>query len=1006
MPDSAFKTELASLFLAEGELLEVPLNHRILLHDEKRVLWIEEGDLDIFVLAPKHSEIERVAAYRIISAEFLTGSFAFLHQFQKGQCIFSFPLNATDDYQVIGLANTPVKLRALSITGLHNYLLDHQLAKQELFKNMGLWVNALPSIFKKYRIHQFTHHLQIKSPTVLQIGETVAVPRFRYQDEHEAITWISIKRGSVHVLGIESINLLAGPTIYPISPLEWLQGTANNTHIEMFTEDYSSENYTKFWDGLLEFHGIIIKVAAYDISLQRQKEQKSSSQKKEKELEFLDVTLREMGTILAPQAITPEPPSKQPLIRACQLVGKAIQRSFVEPMSTKATNIEERIYEISVASAVPYRFVLLTPRWWQQDNGPLLGFLKNGHIKPISLLTTQPGHYLMVDPEKGITQKVDAQIAAKLTPKATMFYRAFPKKAKLVGQDIINFCIQGRVKDYWTILLIGLASILVSLLLPISNQLIFDEVIPFMDELSFVYIFAALIIMYASISLFAITREYTVLRVESYLSHDVEVALWERLFTLPTQFFRRYTIGNLIQRIFSIKEMRRIFSGQAVRVVINAVFSIVFLAAMLYYSPILTLVGISVVAAGLLVSIAGFLYSQKLELANQELKGQINGKVVQMIFGLSKIRTNGAENRIFASWAKDIIHSQRLRLRIGTASNIVRVTNSALELLKYLVIFITIIYLMQSHSNVGQAFAITIGSYLAFNAAFLSFSTGLADFSNILMEMVGVYPLWRRSKVILHEPPETSSEKVNPDILKGEVRIEHLSFRYDRLGSPIFTDISLNASPGEFIAIVGPSGCGKSTLMRLLIGFETPEQGAIYYDGKDLATLDLRAVRNQLGTILQNSMIIDGTIYDNITAGNLAVEAEVMNAAKMAGLTEDLKELPMGLQTPLTTGGLTLSGGQRQRVLLARAFLTKAAIMLWDEATNSLDNQSQDTVMRNLEKLDITRIVIAHRLSTIRNADRIYVMDQGKIIDKGTFKELASRPGMFTDMLALQTTQA
>lgn len=992
-------SELETLFIQEGELLELPVNHRILMHDEKRVLWVEEGDLDIYVLAPDSAETEVPSAFKIVPSEFLRGSFTFLLNVPKGKCMFPFPSNQG---KVIGLANGPVKLRALSRERLNEFLLEDQQSKQKFLKKMGWWVNNLPSVFKKYRLHLFDYHLKAKEPTILREGETVAIPRFRYQEDHDIITWIAISRGRVSVLGLQSISLNAGELIYPMSPSEWLKAEVNDTHIDMFTEEYDRNNYAKFWQGLLAFHHIVVEVVMHDLSELSRKEQAGTTLKKEKEGEFLDKTLREMAALLSSEKTLAQASSRQPLIHACQLVGNVIQRTFVEPLTSKAATVFERIYEIAVASGVHYRQVLLTSKWWESDNGPLVGLLAGKQVKPVALLKPVPGEYQLIDPEAGTVQRVNTSLAEEVSSKAYMFYRAFPNKIKLLAKDILHFCMHDRLRDYWIIFLIGFFSIVAGLFLPIANQLIFDEVIPFLDTVSFFHIFIGLVIMFASIFLFSITREYTVLRAESYLSHDVEVALWERVLTLPAKFFRNFTIGNLILRISSVQQMRRIISGEVIRVIIGTTFSFVYLLAMLYYSPILTLVGLSIVFLGLIISLGGFLYSQKLELANQEIKGQINGKVVQMIFGLSKIRTNGAENRIFASWAKDTLQSQRLRLRIGSASNLVRTTNNTLELLKYLIIFMIIMYLMQSESTTEQAFAITIGSYLAFNAAYVSFSTGIAEFSNTIMEMIGVYPLWQRSQVILHEPPETGTGRVKPDVLKGEVRIDQLSFRYDPLSPPIFTNLNLKVYPGEFIAIVGPSGCGKSTLLRLLVGFEIPEQGAIYYDGKDLANLDLRAVRTQLGTILQNSMIVDGTIYDNIVTGNLASEEQVLNAANMAGLHNDLKDLPMGLRTLLTTGGTTLSGGQRQRVLLARSFLSKASIMLWDEATNALDNQSQDEIMRNLEKLDITRIVIAHRLSTIRHADRIYVMDQGKFIDSGTYKELSSRPGMFADMLSRQ----
>ncbi|MBA3956861.1 MAG: NHLP bacteriocin export ABC transporter permease/ATPase subunit [Parachlamydiaceae bacterium] len=1000
MPKISPPSELMQLLLKEGEELVISVNQRIILHDVKKLLWLEEGELDITVLFPQSLNVEKFSSYAIISGEDLSGSFIFLHNFQINQCLFPFPL--INNCLVMGLPNSQVKLRALPIERIQTYILNHPSAKQELLHHMGRWINTLPSIFDQYRIHHFSHHLQMNVPTMLMQNQTIAVPRFRYQDEHEAITWITITQGSVNILGLEEIRLTASEEIFPLSPNEWLQSASNQTEINVFTNEYNSENYQKFWQGLFNFQRIVMQVAANEMATQNLKAHKTETVRTEKEQEFLDTVLREMGTVLSEEKAPPILPSTKPLIRACQMIGKTIQQTFVEPATGKAKNYAEQVYKISVASGVYCRNVLLTKYWWKQDHGPLLGFVNGKKEKPAALLTYIPGQYYLLDPTEGVSKKIDAPEADTLSPKAYMFYRSFPSKAILTGKEIFNFCLQGRIKDYWTVLLIGLFTIIISLFLPIANQLLFDEVIPYLDEVTYAHILIGLGIMYLSMALFSVTSAYAILRAESYLSHDVEVALWARMFSLPTQFFRRFTLGNLIQRITSIQEMRKIISGKVINIMINGGFSILFLAVMLYYSPILTLVGVIIMAIGLIVSLIGFYFSQSLELSYQELKGQINGKVIQMIFGLSKIRTNGVENRIFASWAKDTIQSQRLRLRIGSINNIVQVTNLTLDLLKYLIIFLVIIILMQAPSPGGQVFAITIGSFLAFNAAFLNVSSSISEFSITLMDMISIYPLWKRSKVIIQEHPETSLEKIKPDVFKGEVRIEHLSFRYDQQGALVNNDISLYADPGEFIAIVGPSGCGKSTIVRLLLGFETPEQGAIYFDGKDLATLDLRAVRRQMGTILQNSMIIDGTIFDNITAGDIASQEEVIWAAQLAGLTNDLKELPMGLNTLLTTGGMTLSGGQRQRLLVARAFLTKAPLMIWDEATNAFDNMSQSIVMQNLEKLDVTRIVIAHRLSTIKHADRIYVMDNGKIVDVGTFKDLSSRSGKFSELLALQ----
>lgn len=716
------------------------------------------------------------------------------------------------------------------------------------------------------------------------------------------------------------------------------------------------------------------------------------------ERDQLDATLKSMGAILTEKHALPIPQTHDHLLQACQIIGHKIDHSFLEStdLEKKPKKLDEHLVQIAKASEVYYRNVLMAKGWWKQDQGPLLGYYINN---PVALLPIIPGQYEMISPDIE-KQKIDEKIAEQFSPKGTMFYRSFPKKLKLAMSDVFNFCIKGRRHDLLTILFVSIFGVLLGLYVPFANQKIFDEVIPFIDKISFSQILIGLLVVFLSTSIFTLTRQYSILRAQSYLNHDLEAALWQRVLDLSPTFFRRYTIGNLIQRINSVSEIRRKVSAQVIGAIINGVFSVIFLAAMLYYSPILTLVGIGIVALGFIVTAIGFFVSQKLERQNQDLLGIINGKVIQIIFGLSKIRTNGIENRFFSFWAQNSIESQKLSYKIGNIRNCVNVANNLIQSLKFLVIFSMIIFLLQPGRF--EDYNLTLGTYLAFNAAFISFSIAIFELSNILMEMIVIYPMWQRSKVILHEPIEINKNKMDPGKLTGDIRVVQLSFRYSQ-NSPLVIDrISLEAAPGEFIAIVGPSGCGKSTLVRMLLGFEIPESGSVFYDNKDLANLNLKAVRSQMRVILQNSSIIDGTIRDNILGGNSANDADIILAVQKAGFEEDLKQMPMGLATMLTTGGLTLSGGQRQRLLIARALLIKAPILIWDEATNALDNKTQEIVFQNLEKLEMTRVVIAHRVSTIQRANRIYVMDKGRIIDSGTFAELSNREGLFREILNSQ----
>jgi ABC-type bacteriocin/lantibiotic exporter with double-glycine peptidase domain len=256
----------------------------------------------------------------------------------------------------------------------------------------------------------------------------------------------------------------------------------------------------------------------------------------------------------------------------------------------------------------------------------------------------------------------------------------------------------------------------------------------------------------------------------------------------------------------------------------------------------------------------------------------------------------------------------------------------------------------------------------------------------------------------LHGLPEVDAARADPGELSGAIDADRVSFRYSANGPLVLDDVSVRFRPGQFVAIVGPSGSGKSTLLRLLLGFAAPESGAILYDGQDLATLDLRVVRRQIGSVLQTSRLMSGDLFSNIAGASMVTFEDAREAARLAGLEEDLKQMPMGLRTPVTQSTGTLSGGQRQRVLIARAIVSRPRILLFDEATSALDNRTQALVSQSLERLAATRVVIAHRLSTIVNADRIYVLQAGRVVESGTYRELMQRRGLFAELARRQIT--
>jgi ABC-type bacteriocin/lantibiotic exporter with double-glycine peptidase domain len=366
--------------------------------------------------------------------------------------------------------------------------------------------------------------------------------------------------------------------------------------------------------------------------------------------------------------------------------------------------------------------------------------------------------------------------------------------------------------------------------------------------------------------------------------------------------------------------------------------------------------------------------------------------MVQLINAVPKLRVAGAEPRAFACWGRSYSRKQRLVERIQAIQDCLRMVNSVAPA------FATAISFGLALSGKG----IELGTILAFNLALGGFMQAIAELSDATGGLVSIATYWRRTRTILDAAPEVDSTKANPGRLTGRLAMDRVTFRYRQDGRLTLEDVSLHAEPGECIALVGPSGSGKSTILNLLIGFETPTSGAIRLDGHELRGLDPGAVRRQIGVVRQDSRLTSQSIFENIVCGSRFTLEEAWEAARAAGLAQDIEQMPMGMHTIVSEGGSNLSGGQRQRLLIARALVMKPRILLFDEATSALDNRTQQIVTESVRRLNATRVIVAHRLSTIRHADRIYVIEAGRVVQHGTFDELSRPPGVFERLMRRQ----
>jgi ATP-binding cassette subfamily C protein len=681
------------------------------------------------------------------------------------------------------------------------------------------------------------------------------------------------------------------------------------------------------------------------------------------------------------------------LYEACRLVGRAANIEITKPAAEVRANLSSNpLEDIINASYIRMRRVALKGEWWCQDNGPLLAYLAESE-RPVALLPQKSKSYLLCDPD-GTKIPVNRELAEKIMPFAYSFYRTLPAR-KIEVKDIIKFSWQGKTRrDTLTMILMGIVASLLGLAVPLATGRLIDTVIPEAERGQLVELTFILLVSMVAVTLFQLTRAVAQLRMEGRLDLDLQAAVWDRLLSLPAPFFRSYSVGDLAMRANSINAIRKILSGVTITTVLSGVFSSFNFFLLFYYSTSLALIALVLVIISVSVTVSFSFYQLRMQRELTAKQRDAAGLILQLIRGIAKFRVAGAEVRAFHLWSKAFSAVRRITFKTRDTANYVQIFNTVFPVSSTLIVFAFVGLMPRSSMSTGQ--------FLAFYSAFAAFIAAMLATSSAIVSTLGVIPLYESAKPILETLPEIESNKRHPGELTGKIEVSRVSFRYSEDTPLILDDISLTIKPGEFAAIVGSSGSGKSTLFRLLMGFEKPQSGAVYYDGQDISQLDVRAVRRQFGVVLQNSKLMTGDIFTNIVGTKKLSVNDALEAARMAGMEEDIKQMPMGIHTVVSEGGSTLSGGQRQRLLIARAIASRPRILFFDEATSALDNRTQSIVSRSLEQLRATRIVVAHRLSTIIKADRIYVLDQGRVVQVGTYDELMKQEGLFAELAKRQ----
>ena len=666
-------------------------------------------------------------------------------------------------------------------------------------------------------------------------------------------------------------------------------------------------------------------------------------------------------------------------------------RSAELPKNERLKTLEDQLEYLLRPHGVLYRNVELEKGWYRNASGPMVGKRKKDGA-PVVLLPWGFAGYAYRDPDTGKRIRLNRRTEALLETEALCFYKPLPQKALTVG-DLLLFSL-GQCTTWDMVLYVGsiMAASLLGLLSPKLTGLLFGQVLESGSTRVLLALASFMVCYSVSQTLYGVFQELVNSRITAKQSMGVQAAVMNRLMSLPVTFFRKYSSGEMQQRAEYIQSLCSVLLGTVGTACLSSVFSLVNLGQVFRYAPSLVVPSLCVTGASVAVTIASTFARMRLSREQMENAAKNSGMTLSMITGIQKIKLAGAEKRFFARWARFYAKEAALEYNPPTFLKMSGTITLAISTVGTLVLY-----------RAAVASGIGVADYYAFNAAYGNISAAFMAVSGIVTTIAGIRPTLDMAKPVMEAVPEAADDREIITDLRGGISLSNVYFRYSEDMPWVLQDLSLKVMPGEYLAIVGTTGCGKSTLLRLLLGFETPQKGYIHYDRKDLSRVDLKSLRRRIGTVMQDGKLLWGDIFSNISVSNPTMTLDdAWEAAEMAAIADDIRAMPMGMNTIISDGQGGISGGQRQRLLIARALAGKPRILFFDEATSALDNITQKKISDAIDSLKCTRVVIAHRLSTIRNCDRIVVLDKGKIAEEGTYESLIEKDGLFAELVKRQ----
>jgi NHLM bacteriocin system ABC transporter ATP-binding protein len=954
--------------LAEGE--RVPL-------DARRPRLVEAGTA--MRLARGHADLFAVA----IADGAAAGPRRHLCRIEAPELILGLPLAQGPD-------RAPIGVLAVGGQGAEAVVLDRALIKDDALAG---WIAKLGLAIADMTAGWDAREAERGGVYELEAGQQLRAPT-------QGVAWIAVDRGDIALMGSGSVCRAGDPPL-PLASGTWgeARGAASVRVLTSAVPD------TDPWAAVDRFHAFAMGCVVVRMAAARTIEAARLARRAERAATQGGRLVDELSAILTRRAVVPRADATDgadPLLDACRIAAAAIDARIIAPPDRpRARHGATQAAEIARASHLRSRRVLLRADWWRRDVGPLVAWRSNNGA-PIAIVPVAPGRHLIVDPESGARRRVDAELAAELAPEAVMLYGAPPP---LTGSGkILGFCLRHSYRDVLRIVASAVAIGALSLATPLITEVLIDSIIPRTEYDQLAYCAAGLAMVAIGMAGFQAVQSIGALRLEGGLDRILQGAILDRLLRLPVSFFRQYAAGDLTDRVLGIGSIRRIVTSHTIRGLLACVFAMFSFVLMFYFDSHLALIALALTLGRGVMIVFTAAARLRCERRHFELDGKAQGLVLQLLTGVGKLRVACAAPRALAVWARGFAEQKRQFAASQRIANSLGVFEAAFPTLATLAIFAGVAGATGAAGAAGAAgpLALDTGQFLAFFAAFGQSLAAVGEMAAAVGEALIAVPRLARLRPLLAEEVELAEGRNPPGELGGAIELGQVTFRYAPGGPTILDKITLQVGKGEYVAVVGPSGSGKSTLFRLLLGFEKPESGTIFFDGKAIDTLDITAIRRQVGVVLQNGKLASGSLYENICCGAQLPLERAWEAARLAGLDADIEAMPMGMHTVVAEGMNTLSGGQRQRLMIARALVHHPRILLFDEATSALDNRTQAIVSASVARLNVTRVVIAQRLSTVRSADRIVVLAGGAIVQQGTFEELAAAPGLFAEFARRQ----